>query len=116
MAPLSKPGQMRHRITVQEYVETTDPNTGVKTRSWSNKSGMVDIPAAVRPLTSREQQAAAARNSEVEVEFELRADFAITAKDRILFEGENWELEPPQYDETRKRRIKIKAKRGMTDG
>lgn len=105
---------MRHRITVQEYTESRDPNTGVVTRSWTDK--YTDIPAAIRPLTSREMQAASARNSRVEVEFELRADYDITAAMRIVFEGDNWELEAPQYDETRKRRMKVKAARGMTDG
>lgn len=114
MAPLAKVGQMRHVITVQEKSEATDSSTGVKSVTWSNKYS--NIPAAVRPLTSREMQAAAARQSKVEVEFETRADYSITADDRIVFEGSNWELEPPTLDETRSRRMKIKAARGLTDG
>jgi len=111
---ISRPGQMRHRITVQEKTVAQDPATGIESVEWTDKH--VDIPAAVRPLTSREMQAAAARQSEVSVEFELRAGLSITGADRILFEGEAWELEPPTLDETRQRRMKIKAARGLTSG
>ena len=114
MAPLSRPGQMRHRVTVQRATRTQDPNTGIESIVWNDH--LVDIPAAVRPLTSRELQAASARQSEVSVEFELRAGFDITGEDRIVFEGENWDLEPPTLDETRQRRMKIKAARGPSQG
>jgi len=114
MATLSSLGAMRHSINVQEYTETTNPQTGVRTRSWSDK--YTDVPAAYRALTSREQQGASARNSEVSVEFEMHAGLAITAANRIVFEGDVYEIEPPTLDETRQRRMKIKAARGMTDG
>lgn len=111
MAPI---GDMRHYITVQEYTETVDPQTGVREQAWADK--YVDVPAAFRSLTSNEQQAASARNSSVAVEFELHAGLTITAADRIVFEGDVYELEPPMLDQTRQRRMKIKAARGMTDG
>ena len=114
MAPLSRPGQMRHRVTVQRATRTQDPNTGIESTVWNDH--LTDIPAAVRSLTSRELQAASARQSEVSVEFELRAGFDITGEDRISFEGEFWDLDPPTLDETRQRRMKIKASKGVSNG
>ncbi len=111
---LARPGQMRHRITVEEKTETVDPNTGVRTESWTAKYS--DIPAAYRPLTSRELQAAGARNMNTEAEFELRADFDITAAMRIQFNGDVWEIDGIRYDETLQRRIKIGVHKGLTDG
>ena len=105
---------MRHRATVQRATETQDPATGVQSTVWNDH--LIDIPAAVRSLTSRELQAASARQSEVSVEFEMHAGLDITAKDRLVFEGSNWDLEPPTLDETRQRRMKIKASRGVADG
>lgn len=105
---------MRHRITVQRKTETIDPATGVRSTAWADH--LVSVPAAIRPMTSRELQAAAARQSEVSVEFEIRTGLDIEAGDRIVFDGHIWDIEPPTLDETRARRMKIKAARGVTNG
>jgi len=105
---------MRHRATVQRKTETVNPATGVRTTAWADL--YADVPFSVRPLTSRELQAAAARQSEVSVEFETRAGLDIQPDDRIVFDGHIWDIEPPTLDETRQRRMKIKAHRSLTDG
>lgn len=111
---MSRPGQMRHRITVQRNTETVNPATGVRSSSWADL--YVGVPAAIRSLTSRELQAASARQSESSVEFELRAGLDINADDRIVFDGDVYDIEPPTFDETRQRRMKIKAARNLTNG
>lgn len=112
---LARPGQMRHRITIERYTESApDPNTGITTKSWATQYAAV--PAAYRPLTARELQAAGARQAETEAEFEIRPLDDIKASDRIQFDGEVWEIDGIKYDETRQRRIKIGAHKGLTDG
>lgn len=105
---------MRHRATVQRKTETVNPMTGIRSTSWADLH--IDVPFAVRSLTSSEMQAAAARQSKVSVEFETRVGLDIRADDRIVFEGEVYDIEPPTLDETRQRRMKIKAARGLTNG
>lgn len=114
--PLARPGQMRHRITIQrKTVPAPDPNTGVTgPPTWTALHA--NIPAAYRPLTSRELQAAGARQALTESEFEIRAGLDIRTSDRILFAGEVWEIDGIKYDETRARRMKIGAHQGLTDG
>ena len=104
---------MRQRITVQAKQETTG-EFGERKVTWVDV--YTDIPASVRWLTARELQAAAARQSESTVEFELRADFDITAEHRIVFQGKSFELEPPIFDQTARRFMRIKASEGVTDG
>lgn len=105
---------MRHRATVQRKTEVVDPMTGIRSTSWADLHA--NVPFAIRSLTSNEMQAASARQSKVTVEFETRAGLDIRADDRILFEGHVYDIEPPMLDETRQRRMKIKAARGLTNG
>jgi len=114
--PLARPGQMRHRITIERYSEgEPDPDTGIPGESgWSVLHA--DIPAAYRPLTAREVQAAGARQAETTSEFEIRPLDDIKESDRILFDGDVWEIDGIRFDETRQRRMKIGAHKGLTDG
>lgn len=105
-------GARRDRVTVQARTTTTN-DRGERSDAWANV--YTDVPVSVRWLTTREMQAAAARQSEVTVEFETDAAFAITAEHRILWEGAAYELEAPTFDPKR-RYLRIKAKEGVTDG
>ncbi len=107
---------MRHRITIERYSEgEPDPDTGIPGESGWNVLH-ADIPAAYRPLTSRELQAAGARQAKTESEFEIRTGLDIRTSDRIVFGGDVWEIDGIKHDETRQRRMKIGAHQGLTDG
>lgn len=112
---MNRIGAMRHRITFQEKTITTGSTTGVTSDSWSNVSGGT-VWASFRSLSARELQAAAARQSEAEVEFEIRADLTVTPDMRISFDNEIYDIEEALLDPTRKRFYRIKAKRNLTDG
>lgn len=113
---LARPGQMRHRITIERETESApDPDTGIPgTSEWQTQYS--SIPAAYRSLTAREVQAAGARQAETTSEFEIRPLPDILESDRIVFDGEVWEIDGIKYDETRQRRMKIGAHKGLTDG
>ena len=108
---------MRHRITVEKKTIVQDPATGVESESWANKFPTITggIPASYRPLTSNERQAASARQSVASAEFEIMFGLAIDAGDRVIFDGHVWDIEPPEFD-TKQRRLKFKAARGLTNG
>lgn len=106
---------MRHRITIERETESApDPDTGATTLEWN--AVYTSVPAAYRPLTSGEMQAAGARQAKTESEFELRTGLDIRPSDRIVFAGDVWEIDGIRYDETRARRMKIGAHKGLTDG
>lgn len=106
-------GEMRHLITVQENTRVKDSD-GNWADEWADL--YTDVPAKIRELTSREMQAAGARQSNATVEFETHAGLDITADNRIVFEGQNYDIEPPRLDPTRQRRMMIRAYVGTSDG
>lgn len=110
---MARSGQMRHRITVQEKTTTTN-GRGERSDSWADL--YTNVPASVRWLSSGELQAAAARQSESTVEFEIRVGLDITSAHRIVWQGRFYELEPPLFDRTGQRRMRIMASEGVTEG
>jgi len=113
---MARAGQMRHRITIERYSEgAPDPETGIPGDPEWNPV-YTNIAAAYRPLTAREVQAAGARQAQTTSEFEIPTGLDITEADRIVFDGNVWEIDGIRYDETRARRMKIGAHKGLTDG
>ena len=111
---MNKIGRMRHYIAIQELTTTTDPVTGVQSETWADKYS--SVPASFRAMSARELQAAGARQSEASVEFEIRADFTVDAGMRIVLDGDIYDVEEPLLDPTRQRFLRIRAKRGITNG
>lgn len=106
---------MRYRITVQERTTTTN-SRGERVETWADLYS--DIPASLRYLTVRERQEAAARQSEVSIAFEMWASNvpAISPEHRIVYNGENYELEPPSFHGRHLEFVQVKATKGLTDG
>ena len=112
---MNRLGPMRYRITVQERTTTTN-GRGERSETWADL--YTDIPAAMRCLTTRERQEAAARQSEVEIAFETWASNvpALSSEHRIVFENEKYELEPPTFHGRQHEFVQVKATKGLTDG
>lgn len=112
---MNRLGPMRYRITVQERTTTTN-SRGERSESWADL--YVSIPASMRWLTTREKQEASARQSEVEIAFEMWASNVpnLSPEHRIVFEGENYELEPPSFHGRHHEFVQVKATKGLTDG
>lgn len=100
-------GTLRHHIDIIRRTVIQNPVNGLISESWAY--AYRDVPAAYRALTSRERMAASQRQSEVDVEFEIRAGLDIVPTDKIAFNGKLWDIDPPQDDPTLKRMQKIKA-------
>lgn len=77
-------GKLRHRVTIQQEVETQNPNTGAVSVSWVTYA---DRWAEYIALSVRQFIAAASVQSEVRGHFRVRADEGITASMRVIHRG-----------------------------
>lgn len=84
-----KARRLRHRVSVEQYVETQDPNTGAMVRTWMPYG---DRWAEYVANSVREFISAASQQSEVKGRFLLREDSGITAQMRIVHRGKNYEI------------------------
>lgn len=76
-------GRLRHRITIQEKINTQDPLTGAIVETWADK--WVNISAEVKPLSAKEFIAANSVHSQVTARIVIRFLEGIDASMRIIF-------------------------------
>lgn len=109
---------LRHRITVQSKTAAVDPSTGYPTEGWTDR--LANVPAAWLAGPGREYLAGEALRAAVTGRFVLRwspGAAAITAGDRVVWDGRNMEIKaPPQVDETARRWITLMVAEDGTDG
>ena len=79
-----RPGSLRHRVSIQESVQTPDGMGGFST-VFSNVTGMGSVPAAIWPLSSKEQLDAMKLESVITNKIRIRYRAGITSANRILF-------------------------------
>ena len=77
-------GKLRHRVTIQQEVETQDPDTGAVSVSWVTYA---DRWAEYVAQSVREFIAAASVQSEVKGRFVVRADETVTPDMRVIHRG-----------------------------
>lgn len=87
---MSRAGQYRHRIDIQDWIEVRDPDTGGFTEDW--QTTFANVPARIVPSSGREFLAAAAIQSEIIGRIVIRARPGLNAKQRILHKGQNGEV------------------------
>lgn len=83
---MSRAGQYRHRIDIQDWTEIRDPDTGGFTEEWVTV--FENVPARIVPSSGREFLAAAAIQSEIIGRIVIRARPGLKAKQRILHNGD----------------------------
>ena len=77
-------GSLRHRVAIQESVQTPDGMGGFST-VFSNVTGMGSVPAAIWPLSSKEQLDVMKLESVITNKIRIRYLAGITSANRILF-------------------------------
>lgn len=111
-------GQLRHRITVQSKTSTVDPGTGYPTEGWVDR--LTDEPAQWLAGPGREYLAGEALRAAVTGRFVIRwsaAAAAITAGDRVVWDGRSMEVKaPPLVDATARKWITLMVAEDGTDG
>lgn len=87
--PAVASGDLRHRVELQAYVETVNPNTGTVTKSWET----VARPwAQIVPMSGREFLAAAAEQSEVRGRIVIRHRGDVDASMRVVYRGKFYNI------------------------
>ena len=83
---MSRAGQYRHRVDIQERQEVRDPESGGVELTWVTV--WRSVPARIVPVSGREFVAAAAVQSEVVGRIVIRARPGLKATMRILHNGD----------------------------
>jgi len=104
---------LRHRITIQRRTTTQD-DTGAPTQTWVDFA--TNVPAAIRPLSSRELMAAQAVQSETSHEITMRYLPGVVASMRAVFNGRYFNLARPLNVDERNFELIIPATEGLNDG
>lgn len=105
---------MRHRLTVERYTATRD-QFGGEVQAWSellSRRCSVEYSGGREFLNSQQEQ------TQLKALFRVRHDSAtsgITPKDRIVFDGEYWDIETVINTRGRNSEIQIMAVRGSYD-
>lgn len=101
-----KIGDLRHRITLQKYIETTD-DEGFSTQQWQD---IATVWASVENLYGREYWQAAAIQAENTVKFTIRYRKDLSSDMRIKFQGQHYEIISIDNIKYKNEYIEIKAK------
>lgn len=85
-------GKLRHRVTIQRFTKTQDPNTGLITESWAD---VATIWASFEPLSGRDLIAARAQHSEISARVVIRYRPAVDSAMRLIHRGRIYSIEGP---------------------
>lgn len=106
-------GDLRHRVTIQVKTSVIDANGGTA-GEWMDFA--INVPAAIRPLSSRELMAAQAIHATTSHEITIRYMPGISPSMRIIFNGRYFNLSRPLNTDERNIELIIPATEGMNNG
>lgn len=112
---MSRAGQYRHRVDIQDWVEVRDPETGGFTEAWVTV--FANVPARIAPASGREFLAAAAIQSEIIARIVIRQRPGLNAKQRILHNGDIYNVHAWLPDpESGRDYVSAPVSRGVNEG
>lgn len=100
------PGLFRHRITFQEFTETTNKN-GFPVQDWTD---VKTVWTMIKTVSGREYYEAAATQNENTVRFVVRYTSGITPDMRIVYKGRPFDIVSVINDDEMKKTLTIIAK------
>lgn len=110
----TNPGKYRHRVTIEQQVESRDAMGGVVV-SWVPFA--LNVPAEVLTGPGRELIAADQQQADIAARINLRYMPGVTAKMRIVWDGRLFNIEgEPDLDPTGRRELRCKCTAGVNDG
>lgn len=83
--PAVASGKLRHKVALQQRMETQNPTTGEMVTSWST---IAEPWAEIVPMSAREFIAAQAEQSEVRGRITIRYRSGVDASMRVVYRGE----------------------------
>lgn len=113
--------RLRHRVAVQEQVETQNSTTGAISIAWQNvtlSDGTIlsAVPAEVLTGAGRETIEGDARQSEISARINLRWFPGLTQSMRIVWDGNVYNISSIETDITARREYRLKCTSGLNDG
>jgi len=105
-----RPGALDQRITLQRYTTTADGGGGV-TRTWSD---LATVWAGVMAKSGRESLEEGRINATFAVVFTIR-NRDVRETDRIIWQGENYNIRGVLREGGRAMYLRIEAERGAAD-
>lgn len=81
--------QLRHKLTFERLEFVVDPATGYRTEEWVQ---VAQAFARMDPMMGRERLASEAVRSEEVTKFTTRYLPGINSHDRLIYNGEAWEM------------------------
>jgi SPP1 family predicted phage head-tail adaptor len=109
--PLLNPGDLRHRIVIEQYTETQD-STGQPTRGYTT---FATSRASIEPLGGRELFDAQSVMPEANTRIRLWYLAGLTEKMRILFEGVYYNILNVRDIDMLHRVMELTCASGLTD-
>lgn len=111
----------RHRIEIQEKVETQDSETGDVGHTWEtfyldSDTPCDEVPAEVLTGPGREFNAADAKQAETTARVAFRWFPGLLPTMRILWDGKVYDIVSIETDLTARREYRLRCKDGVTDG
>ena len=112
---MSRAGQYRHRVDIQDWAEVRDEETGGFVEGWVTT--FANVPARIAPASGREFLAAAAIQSEIIARIVIRQRPGLNAKQRILHNGDIYNVHAWLPDqESRRDYCSAPCSRGGNEG
>lgn len=74
-------GRLRHKVSLQDYVERVDPSTGAREKGWVE---VAKVWAEIAPLSARDFIQSAALQSQVTTRITIRHRNGVTPSMRII--------------------------------
>lgn len=105
--------RLRHRVTIEQVMETRDADGGVVT-AWAALHSKV--PAEIVPLSGREFVAAQAAQAGVTARMTIRYVTGITPKMRVVHGADIYNIEAVLPDPTLRRHLTLMVSTGVNNG
>lgn len=84
-------GRLRHRIDIQQKVETQDPDSGALIVTWVTFAA--SVAAAINPVSAKELMAGQQTHSQLTTRFIIRYRSGVDSNMRVLHSGTVYEVD-----------------------
>jgi len=113
--------RLRHRVAVQEQIETQNTTTGAMSIAWENVMLNTDtvldaVPAEVLTGAGREFDQSGAIQGEIVARINMRWFPDLTQSMRILWDGKVFNIHSIETDLTGRQEYRLKCTAGVNDG
>lgn len=113
--------RLRHRVAVQEQVESQNSTTGAISISWQNvtladSTILSAVPAEVLTGGGKEMIEGDARQGEIAARINMRWFPGLTQAMRIVWDGQVFNIKSIETDVTARREYRLRCTAGVNDG